>query len=283
MQNQFKLPDGIGWDDLTEAQPELTKTVIETMRPSDLADLQRAFIDDGVVVINSGGFPDDLIDSYCEAREKLPKVRSKKNNFWDGWHHPTPYLDCPAMLNLATFPPLQKILMALIGEPMGLHLALTGWVSTQRNWHQDTYLNPAFLWSKYIAVWFALDDITDDMGPFEFVRGSHKWKALRQDRLFNYMEPELRNDPNWPTVTQKEVARICEAEIDKQGQPVERFIAKKGDVLIWHSNLMHRGSEPKNPLALRKALICHYSSILSRFDMMNLKRNQENGSLYFSF
>lgn len=283
MQNQFKLPADIGWNDLTEAQPEITKTVIESMPEGQLVDIQKAFMQDGVVIVNSGGFPDELIAEYCEAREKLSKIRAEKDNFWDGWHHPTPYQDCPAMLNLATFPPLQKILMALIGEPMGLHLALTGWVSTQRNWHQDTYLNPPFLWSNYIAVWFALDDITDEMGPFEFVRGSHKWKALRQHLLFNHLTPEQRASDDWPTFTQNEVARICEDEIKKQGQPVERFIAKKGDVLIWHSNLMHRGSEPKNPLALRKALICHYSSILRRLDMHTLKRNTENGSLYFAF
>lgn len=283
MQNPFKLPDNVGWNDLTEPQPEITKTVIEQMRTADLVDLQRAFMDDGVVIINSGGFPDILIDEYCEARSKLPKIRSERDNFWDGWHHPTPFMDCPSLLNLATFPPLQKILMALIGEPMGLHLALTGWVSTERNWHQDTYLNPPFLWSKYIAAWFALDDINDDVGPFEFVRGSHKWNALRQDRLFKYMSPEMRTDPNWPTLTQNEVARICESEIKRQGATVERFTAKRGDVLIWHSNLMHRGTEPRNKLALRKSLICHYSSILARFDMNTIKRNSENGSLYFAF
>lgn len=46
---------------------------------------------------------------------------------------PTPYLHVPALRDLALYPPLMEMLQSLIGEPMMLHLALTGWVSTQRN------------------------------------------------------------------------------------------------------------------------------------------------------
>ena len=36
---------------------------------------------------------------------------------------------------LALHPPLLRMMESLVGEPMLLHLALTGWVSTQRDWH----------------------------------------------------------------------------------------------------------------------------------------------------
>ena len=47
---------------------------------------------------------------------------------------------------------------------MLLHLALTGWISTQRDWHQDDYLNPPFVANWYAAVWMALDDISAESG-----------------------------------------------------------------------------------------------------------------------
>jgi len=53
----------------------------------------------------------------------------------------------------------------------------------------------------------------------------------------------------------------------RRGSQVEQLLAKKGDVLIWHANLMHRGSKPNVPGTPRKALICHYSSINHRVDM----------------
>ena len=61
-----------------------------------------------------------------------------------------------------------------------MHLNLTGWVSTERNWHQDDYLNP------FINSWYgrlvALDKISADAGPFEYVPGSHKWRRCEARR-----------------------------------------------------------------------------------------------------
>jgi hypothetical protein len=37
--------------------------------------------------------------------------------------------------------------------------------------------------------------------------------------------------------------------------------------LLWHSNLIHRGTKPRNPELLRKALILHYSGYSKRMDM----------------
>jgi ectoine hydroxylase-related dioxygenase (phytanoyl-CoA dioxygenase family) len=36
------------------------------------------------------------------------------------------------------------------------------------------------------------------------------------------------------------------------------FHAKKGDVLIWHANLLHGGSPINNPLLTRKSMVAHY-------------------------
>src|SRR5438552_11002670 len=80
---------------------------------------------------------------------------------------------------------------SLIGEPMMLHLALTGWVSTERTWHQDDYLNPAHVAGWYAAVWMALDDnIHSDSGPFEYLPGSHRWPTLRRDKVISFLTEE---------------------------------------------------------------------------------------------
>ena len=66
---------------------------------------------------------------------------------------------------------------------MCLSLALTGWVSTERNWHQDDYLNPPDVDAWYVAAWLALDDIPSGSGPFQYVPGSHRWPAIRGDKV----------------------------------------------------------------------------------------------------
>ena len=52
---------------------------------------------------------------------------------------------------------------------MVLHLNLTGWISSERNWHQDDYLNSAEINGWYLAVWMALDDVSPNSGPFQFI------------------------------------------------------------------------------------------------------------------
>jgi hypothetical protein len=268
------------FEDLTEEQPDITKTAVETAPPDVLPEMHRHWVKHGWVTIPNL-IPTDVIDNYAAVRERLPKDRRALDNYWGGWHYPTPYMDCPELLDLATHHELQHVLGSLIAEPVGLHLALTGWVSTERRWHQDSYLNPEFLWSFYVAAWIALDDVDGDSGPFEFIDGSHTWPVLRREKLFRFLTPEQRASPDWPTTTQGQIERVCEAEISKRGALVSRFVPKKGDVLIWHSNLIHRGSIPHNSELLRKSLICHYSSVVRRLDMNRLARNPTNGSLYF--
>lgn len=270
------------WNDLAEPQPHESKTAVERANYHDLNPLQRKWRDHGFVVLEN--FMDHrLLDAYSSAREAmLPKDRSARDNFWGGWADPTPYLRVPEMRDIILDKKLMNVFWTLFATPMAPHLCLTGWVSTERAWHQDTYLNPSFLWSHYGAIWFALDDIEADAGPFEYVPGSHKWSVLRQEKLFGFLTHEERTSADWPKFTQGHIGAICEREIDWLGARTEKFMAKKGDVLIWHSNLVHRGSPPNNPDLLRKALICHYSSIERRVDMKRLRRH-DNGFLYFDF
>lgn len=268
------------WGDLTAIQPDETMTLVEKAIPFKLDQAQKEFVERGAVQIR-GLIPHDVLDAYTEARSRLPDNPNAKDNFRRGWSDPIPFMRCQELRNVALWPMLMYRLFSLIGDAMGLNLALTGFVSTERHWHQDSYLNPDFLWSYYCAVWIALDDIHEDSGPFEFVPGSHKWPVLRQGLLFNYLTDEQQRSPDWPSFTQGHIAKLCDAEIERRGAKKERFLAKKGDVLIWHSGLMHRGTVPKDPSLLRKSLICHYSSLIKRYDMKRMRRDDETGQIFF--
>lgn len=273
------------WSDLTEAQPIETLTPIEkkgldTSLTNGLSQFQMDWVNDGFVVLENF-LNKDLMEAYKKVRERLPKDKTFRDNYFGGWAFPTPYMICEELKEFALEKDLMGALELLIGHEMGLHLCLTGWVSTERNFHQDSYLNPAYLWSNYLAVWMALDDIDANSGPFQYVKGSHKWDVIRQEKLFSYLTPDQKSSADWPTFTQNEVARVCEEEIERRGAKVEEFVPGKGDVLIWHSNLVHRGSEPKDKSLLRKSLICHYSAVDKRKDMPVTKRHTKTNGVYF--
>jgi ectoine hydroxylase-related dioxygenase (phytanoyl-CoA dioxygenase family) len=162
---------------------------------------------------------------------------------------------------------------------MFLHLCLTGWVSTERGWHQDDYLNPPHVNSWYAAVWMALDDIHPDSGPFEYVPGSHRWPLMRGSKVRAHMPWRQAMLPNWPALSEEFVVPAIDAEITRRGAEIRQFIAKRGDVLIWHGRLLHRGSKPNRPGMPRKSLICHYSGVTHRGDIP-VRAKDENGQLY---
>lgn len=225
--------------------------------------------------------PAYLIDAYVARYEadngKGAQVGYKSN---------TPYMQVDEIKDLALYAPLMEILAGLIGESMGMSLNLCNWVSTERNWHQDDYLNPPEVNGHYLACWFALDDIPPDSGVFEFVPGSHKWPVMRGEKVRALLEPHERNDPNWPRTAERFLDEVFENEIEKRAAQVYNWSdAKKGDVLVWHSWLAHRGTKPKQPGLLRKALIAHYSGINHRPDMQKplLWENGESKGYYFPF
>lgn len=258
------------------------------------------------VVFAQGLIPDDLIAAYAdewmeangfEALESPPAehaaqwaasaseplrerfvLRAKRPG---GWDDTCPYMDYPALRELVTYGPLAELLEATVGVPMGVHLNLTGWVSTQRLWHQDGYLNPASgPGDRYAAVWIALGDIDPDAGPFEYVPGSHRWHRLTKERLAETGIVDV-NKESFPADSEKVLTPLVEAEIERRGATVASYVPNMGDVLLWHPRLYHQGSPPLFENAYRPALIAHYSSIHHRPDMPRPAVRQPGGGWMF--
>jgi SAM-dependent methyltransferase len=262
--------NNLSWEDLSDTVddqelPPLDRSVI---REASLSREQRAWREDGYLII-PGLISDRLIDNYCQTRSLVV-----------GYVSSTPYMHVPEIRDLCLCKPLTDLLQHLLGEPMGLHLNLTGWTSTERDWHQDDYLNPPCVNGHYAGVWIALDRISPDSGPFEFVPGSHRWPIIRQAKVLNLLGCDDCDDPYWPWESERLLTPFLEREIERQHLSPQRFIANKGDVLIWHSRLVHRGSKPERVGVERRAIISHYSAVRLRRDMPAVRRHH-HGGLFF--
>jgi hypothetical protein len=228
---------------------------------------------DNGFLIKPNFIPHNLIDAYCEEFKRNLNEQERKG----GYPTPIPYMQHNSIKDLCLYKPLTDKLKELIGYEMGMHLNLTGWNSTERNWHQDDYLNPPHVSSHYLAVWFALDDIHEDSGPFQYIPCSHKWPLVRRDKVLSFVSPSEAHSPAWPSTTERFVVPAFEEKMRQENLPQKEFIAKKGDVLIWHAGLAHRGSSPKNPDLWRKTIITHYSSLDHRQDMPVRKQWKDQG------
>jgi hypothetical protein len=224
--------------------------------------------DDGVVILKNF-IPEDLMVRYEEcwirnnATGTLDDYEMTSPN---GWNYCTPYMDHQEVLNVLSYGPLHEEMKSLVSEPVGVHLNLTGWTSTTRNWHQDSYLNPPHVGDYYVAAWIALGRIDADSGPFQYVPGSHKWPQVTREKILQALPVEDR-DHLWPTHSEKILTPLFEEELKNRDPEIVTYLPERGDVLLWHGRLLHRGSVP-NVLGMeRRSLIAHYSGINHRDDM----------------
>lgn len=231
-------------------------------------------------------FGSDLLDEYAEEWHQANGFRSLIEPSFrtpvtclgalrpGGWPDCTPYMRHSALRRLLCHERLALVLEGLLGEPAGVHLNLTGWVSTQRDWHQDSYLNPPHVGDFYAAVWVALGDIDPQSGPFQYVPGSHRWPQVTRSHIGELVD---LNDPRWPKQSETVLSPLFEAEIAARDAEVVTYLPERGDVLIWHGRLLHRGSKPEVAGAYRPALIAHYSGIHHRQDMPPAVQHEAGG------
>ena len=151
--------------------------------------------------------------------------------------------------------PLRELVATLLGHETKLFQSINFLTGSQQRTHSDSIHMSTFPLGGMAAAWVALEDIAPSNGPLHYYPGSHK--------LPYYLNADYQNEgTNWLigskeyTEYEANIARkIAEAGIEKQ-----IFLARKGDVFVWHANLMHGGEPHLDPAQTRKSMVFHYFS-----------------------
>lgn len=148
---------------------------------------------------------------------------------------------------------LVDILTMLMDKPVDLFQSINFRTGSQQRSHSDSIHMTTYPFGNIIACWVALEDITADSGPLHYYPGSHKLPYI--------MNKDFDNEGNRWTFGNKDYGdyenRIA-AELNKHKLEKQVFLAKKGDVFIWHANLLHGGEPVTNPNSSRKSMVLHY-------------------------
>ena len=107
------------------------------------------------------------------------------------------------------------------------------------------------------AAWVACEDISPESGPLVYYPGSHRL-PLYLSKEVGILENEFKIR-GYDIYSEKYEPFIAQKIQELKLKPFY-FEAKKGDVLIWHYNLIHGGSTVKNPELTRKSIVAHYFS-----------------------
>ena len=150
---------------------------------------------------------------------------------------------------------LRELTGALLGHEATLFQSINFLSGSQQRTHSDSIHMSTFPLGGMAAAWVALEDITLDNGPLHYYPGSHKLPYYLNADYHNEGSDWLIGDKDYSAYEGFIAGRVAELGLQKQV-----FLARKGDVFIWHANLMHGGEPHRNPALTRKSMVFHYFS-----------------------
>lgn len=150
-------------------------------------------------------------------------------------------------------PQLVAILEFILGKQVIPFQTLNFLKGSNQRAHSDSIHMTTYPLGYLIAAWVALEDTNENNGPLFYYPGSHKLPYLLNND-FNETSNFLRLGNREYT----DYEDMIEAVIQKQSLEKKVFYAKKGDVFIWHANLIHGGMPIIDKSLTRKSMVIHY-------------------------
>ncbi|ABW25429.1 phytanoyl-CoA dioxygenase family protein [Acaryochloris marina] len=113
----------------------------------------------------------------------------------------------------------------------------TGTIEHQDSWYLDT--DPP---GNLIGVWYALENIYEDSGPFFVIPGSHKYGLIDRKKYSQHNDYlNAVTDVSNKLQAQKKIMSL-----------------QKGDILLWHSYLIHGALLCEDSSKSRKSFTSHF-------------------------
>ncbi|MDQ1162063.1 phytanoyl-CoA hydroxylase [Chryseobacterium sp. SORGH_AS 447] len=124
---------------------------------------------------------------------------------------------------------------------------------SQQKTHSDSIHMTTYPLGGLLGVWIALEDVDENNGALHYIPGSHK--------LPYFLNSEYDNEGDAFRIGKKSYKayeEFLEGKVRELGLKKEIFRAKKGDLLIWHANILHGGEPHLDKSRTRKSLVYHY-------------------------
>ncbi|QGM99195.1 phytanoyl-CoA dioxygenase family protein [Methylocystis parvus] len=216
--------------------------------PAEIRSVARQLHDRGYAIID---FPDADFDRKAESIKarlaarfdwREPGACSVSARVQDAWRFDED------VRGVACNASILELLSTLYGRQAFPFQTLNFPVGTQQPVHSD-HIHFCSIPERFMCgVWVALEDVHADAGPLFYFPGSHVWPS--------YGNEHVGASPDAGAVLK--YIRLHEAMPEKFGVARETFIARKGQALIWASNLLHGGAAQNDLTRSRWSQVTHY-------------------------
>jgi ectoine hydroxylase-related dioxygenase (phytanoyl-CoA dioxygenase family) len=166
-----------------------------------------------------------------------------------------PHFAVPEIDALLRDADLVELVSVLLGAQALPFQTIMGHKASEQPAHSDAIHMTTYPLGYLAAAWLAFEDIVPESGPLVYYPGSHRLPYVFADDVA-ISPDEFRNEGYGP-YAQRYEPRIA-ALIAEHGLEARTFAPRKGDVLLWHGNLLHGGARRGRIGTSRRALVCHY-------------------------
>ena len=242
----------VPWLDRPDAKTALSAHPDLSSFPKTTQESLLGWIDNGYMILPKF-FDDAEIDAINSSLDDLIDRGEASTNPRDRSRIMNPFLQSSEVSDALTNSELLRLLSFTLGKEVRLFQGMHFFVGSQQGAHSDFFHMSTEPVGYLIAIWIALEDVSPESGPVYYYPGSHKLPYLMSEDL------EVRSGPLFVAKGKdQEYTRRLRAAVEKAGiKPVE-FLAEKGDVLVWHANLVHGGHAIEQNGATRRSLVAHY-------------------------
>jgi phytanoyl-CoA hydroxylase len=153
---------------------------------------------------------------------------------------------------------ISSFLSHVFQEPPAVIQSLTFWRGSEQLAHLDyPWVRVQTRLPHLAASWIPLEDIHVAAGPLAYYPGSHKQGLIPP---FDWGNGSLVQEPDSPKTAGDFYSYLAE-HIERLNLKKELFLPKRGDVLIWHGNVLHEGTEVRDVTRTRRSYVTHYTSL----------------------
>lgn len=235
--SQTEMPNNLSFKSL---EPHLKKSLLSWSK-------------NGYTILDNF-FSENEIDACNEEIETLLKNNKVKfrygNKVMFAFHH------SKIIKKMGTDKKLLDLLNIILGKKVELFQSINFLNGSQQRTHSDSIHMTTFPYGNLVAIWVALEDVKLESGPLHYYPGSHKLPYV-MNRDYGNIGTKYKLGPKSYTDYENHIEEV----LVKNKLKKEIFLAKKGDVLIWHANLFHGGEKVIDKAITRKSMVFHYYSI----------------------
>jgi len=259
------------WIDRADFQHQLAKRLSDGKISPDTACAIRNFERDGFLILEGAAPDDDLVrfetaistafrNGHENLISQLPGSGSPQPVIAGMNRRGTRIVDSfavlPSALDLLCNPKLNRFMRCVFDEQPLLFQSISFDMGSSQGIHQDTGYVVVNRPMEMLACWIALENVRPGSGELQYIVGSHRLPEFAfggTRKHWNSQEDGIEAHEQW-------FKRILD-ESRRRNFPTRSFMAKRGDILIWHADLAHGGAPITNPELTRKSLVGHYCPV----------------------